>query len=685
MVQVLAHTAKEAYRFKTTESVDASSLDEVSQLGEEFAQFVQQKAFECSMGMSQGLNSTTKKVDEQKKHAAFRKSIFEDIQMIPALANTHICYEFDAQFKEMDAKWSKPGKKFSDEPRIGKPTHSGHNGPRRALEYPKFAERDVKVFGTQRQERPFSTSKRYTMPHDRCTIPYKPTPDEATSHLGPGTYAFPDPWKARSGDGNVAGTVAFISESKSRGEYLSDEYNLYREEPTMIPSKVTSRIAHQSLTGSPTRAKSPQDFSRSVIHTEIANRALPTGQMQNRRPQTTSGVMRGSNYSAAPGGLSTYSGTVAAESVAVAPVGGEGMDNFSAAGRTAGTGFRSAATGTSKSTEASKNTPAGTRAQLEHLQVMSTSLHSDPAFYRYLTEARINFVKPGTAPIKFKPAGMTRGALARMPGVSFGNGKLGKSAVDIDTGTTGADKKFRRLKLPSGEAHIYETNKDSNASNMPEGARFTSDWDQTGAYAEKDPALQVQADPIYMEEHPATIARSAARGDQTLPGPSGLIGTPKRGPRTAPVMTYRTRPASAAVAVALPAPVSRPRVHPGYREWRPPQTIERKFLSLSRGCTPAGIPMGDTPTLSPPPKHIKVMRDAFLDEHARSPGKNTFTRKASEPVLGQDILGTMTGVAAGIPGPDNRPPIVVDVEKIGAKFAYDLNDSPMNGSPPALD
>jgi hypothetical protein len=79
------------------------------------------------------------------------------------------------------------------------------------------------------------------------------------------------------------------------------------------------------------------------------------------------------------------------------------------------------------------------------------------------------------------------------------------------------------------------------------------------------------------------------------------------------------------------------------------------------------------------------MRDAFLDEHARSPGKNTFTRKASEPVLGQDILGTMTGVAAGIPGPDNRPPIVVDVEKIGAKFAYDLNDSPMNGSPPALD
>jgi len=662
MVQVLAHTAKEAYRFKTTESVDASSLDEVSQLGEEFAQFVTQKAFQCSMGMSQGLNSVVKKVDPQKSHPAFRKSIFDDVQMIPAMANTHICYEFDAQFKEMDAKWSKAGKKFSDEPRLGKPTHSGHNGPRRAYEYPKYNEREVKVFGTQRQERPFSTSKRYTMPHDRCTIPYKPTPDESTSHLGPGTYAFPDPWKARSGDGNVAGTAAFISEAKSRGENLSDEYNLYREEPTMIPSKVAARLAHQSLTGSPTRAKSPQDFSRAVIDTTLANRALPAGQMQNRRPQTTSGVMRGSNFGVGASS-GTYSGIAAAErNFSNNGGGGGGTDNISTAGRTAGTGFRSAATGTSsKSADASKNTPAGTRAQLEHLQAMSTSLQSDPTFYKYLTEARINNVPPGSSPIKFKPQGMTRGALSRLPGLSFGNGKLGKSAVDVDTGTTGADKKFRRLKLPSGEAVIYETNKDSNASNMPLGARFTADWDQTGAYAEKDPALQVQAETMYMEEHPATRARTAHTGDQALPGPKGVLGVP-RGPRSAPVVAYRIRPASASVAVALPAPQNRPKVHPGYREWRPPQTIERKFLSLSRGCTPAGIPMGDTPTLSPPPKHIKVMRDEFLETQARTPGKNIFSRTVSEPALGQDILGTLAA-----PWPD-QPPIIVDIEKISASF-----------------
>jgi len=673
MVQVLAHTAKEAYKFKTTESVDASSLDEVSQLGEEFAQFVTQKAFECSMGISQGLNSTTKNLDPQKSHAAFRKSIFEDIQMIPALANTHICHEFDAQFKEMDAKWSKPGKKFSDEPRLGKPTHSGHNGPRRAYEYPRYHEREVKVFGTVRQERPFSTSKRYTMPHERCTVPYKLTPDEATSHLGPGTYALPDPWKVRTGDGNVAGTVAFISGAKSRGEYISDEYNLYREEPTMIPSKVAARMAHQSLTGSPTRAKSPQDFSRAVINTEIANRALPTGQTRNRYPQTASGVMHGEKVGPNSG---TYSGSVNAEGADAAcgsVAGGRGgarggRDDVSTAGRTTGTGFRSAATGANrKSTDISKNTPAGTRAQLEQLRVLSTSLHSDPTFYKYLTEARINNAPPGSATIKFKPQSMTRGALSRMPGVSFGNGKLGKSAVDIDTGTTGADKKFRRLKLPNGEAIIYETNKDSNASNMPPGARFTADWDQTGAYAEKDPALQVHAETICMEEHPVTRARTAQTGDQTLPGPSGAIGMHRQGPLTAPVVIYRTRPASASVAVALPAPQSRPRVHPGYREWRPPQAIQRKFLSLSRGCTPAGIPMGDTPTLSPPPKHIKVLRDEFLEDQARTPGKNTFARAYSEPAIGQDVLGTLA-----MPWPEQLP-ILIDVDKISASFA-DMND-----------
>ena len=659
MVKVLDHTSHEAYRFKTIDTVDGA-LDEVSQLGEEFAQFVQQKAFECSLEMSQGLNAPTK--EPLKDYPAFRKSIFEDTKYIPALANTHLCYEYDAQFKEMNKHWSRAGKKFSDEPRLGKPPFSANNGPKKPEEFPHFNEREVKVFGKERQILPFSTSKKYTAPHDRCTIPYKPTPDEAASHLGPGAYPVADPWKARSGDGNIVGTVAFISEAKSRGDTLSDEYNLFKEEPTMIPHKASARQAHQALTGSPTRAKTPQDFSRAVIDRALAEQALPAGNRSamsssssSRRPQTTSGVFRGTNY-----GPDLRSSVADQNTSSLSPPLQENAVSNAVSEVEHGLGTSSSRVTTNT---ANKRPPAGTRAQLKDLQVMTTSLHSDPSFYKYLTESRINNVKPGTSPIKYKGS---RGILSRMPGMSFGNGKLGKSAVDISTGSTGADKKFRRLQLPSGETLIYETNKDSNASNMPRGARFTSNWDQTGVFAEKDPSIRVAAQPMVLDEHPVTRLRNSPNSSPApspsgsrngtphgktkvdkknvalpLPGPTGVIA------RNGPIYVTRTRPASANVAVALPAPLSSPKVYPGYREWRPPMPIERKHLSLSANCTPAGIPMVDMPTFSPPPKLIQSMINDFHEEHARMPNVNTFTRKISEPVFGQDPLGMATAKGNG--------------------------------------
>ena len=70
-------------------------------------------------------------------------------------------------------------------------------------------------------------------------------------------------------------------------------------------------------------------------------------------------------------------------------------------------------------------------------------------------------------------------------GVTMCRGKPGKSSLDIITGSTDADKKYRRLKLKDGSKIIYKMDKDSNAQDMPDGAEFTDDWAVTNVYAEK--------------------------------------------------------------------------------------------------------------------------------------------------------------------------------------------------------
>ena len=104
---------------------------------------------------------------------------------------------------------------------------------------------------------------------DRCTLPYKLTPDEAVSHLGPGAYKVPDPWRQRSGDGNVAGTQAFLSRSRGVANKFNHWDRLYQDEPTMVPERAASRTSHQQITGSLTRVRTPADFSRSVISQKL--------------------------------------------------------------------------------------------------------------------------------------------------------------------------------------------------------------------------------------------------------------------------------------------------------------------------------------------------------------------------------------------------------------------------------
>ena len=74
---------------------------------------------------------------------------------------------------------------------------------------------------------------------------------------------------------------------------------------------------------------------------------------------------------------------------------------------------RSQSTKSLKSTDVKKRTPAGTKAQIEHMQVMSISLHSHPRYYEFLTESRIHNTKPGVSPIKPTSASSSRGILSK--------------------------------------------------------------------------------------------------------------------------------------------------------------------------------------------------------------------------------------------------------------------------------
>lgn len=59
---------------------------------------------------------------------------------------------------------------YSDEPtQWWKPRISATHGARKSEEYPKFCEKEQKVFGVERKIAPFSVSKKYTAPLDRCT------------------------------------------------------------------------------------------------------------------------------------------------------------------------------------------------------------------------------------------------------------------------------------------------------------------------------------------------------------------------------------------------------------------------------------------------------------------------------------------------------------------------------------
>lgn len=267
-------------------TVDGAVDAKTSLLGSQFAQYVALKAYASAHGgggtspQQRGLRKgrSTAPRSPIRPVDAFKQVFFMDPKHNPALSNTHICYEYDAHYKDAEKDWSRAGKKFSDEPRIGKPPSSDH-GPFKREELPQYCEKEQHIFGKTRKLKPFSRAQQYTRPIDRCTIPYRPTQDDETSHLGPGKYVVPDPWRAKSGHGNIYGTHPLLSHAKGRDEF-----------DAILPTKESQY--HQQLTGSfEVTAKSPKAALRRAASTGHFAKS-PKSITSRGRPNTAADILQ---------------------------------------------------------------------------------------------------------------------------------------------------------------------------------------------------------------------------------------------------------------------------------------------------------------------------------------------------------------------------------------------------------
>jgi hypothetical protein len=74
----------------------------------------------------------------------------------PAISNTHLCYEYDAQMKETEKYWAKHGRAFDKQPRFQDEKEKRKLvGPEKPSEFMYLFEKPQKVFGRTRVIRPF--------------------------------------------------------------------------------------------------------------------------------------------------------------------------------------------------------------------------------------------------------------------------------------------------------------------------------------------------------------------------------------------------------------------------------------------------------------------------------------------------------------------------------------------------
>lgn len=432
-----------ASKYKVDMSGDSSS----SILGSEFAQFVAYKAFmeteaQKRTGIRKGRNTSAPVLPKQVD--PFKPVFFTDPKFNPAISNTHICYEYDAHYKEVEKQWNRAGKKFSDEPRIGKPPASDQ-GPTKQYEFPQWCEREHVMFGRQRKLKPFSRAQQYTRPVDRCTIPFKPTKDDEVSHLGPGSYMVPDPWKAKTGHGNIAGTHPLISTSPNLTTTPVDPDN----------PPLRANLFNQQLTGSlPTRAKSPKSQKRFTLAAIDEGSLVPPA--ESAHSPATAGAHRLNTLGGAKRQISSASG-LQAQSPAPAP----------ALGSVLLTGSR-----------ITKASTAGLPAEFSDSAIwdfyppggLQTRSSVGPGVSATVNVSGSYAATAGGGGGLMAGSSLAGGSVApsRSPGFRFSKSTFATGCMDIVTGTTNADLLYRRVKMDDGSPLIYASS--TVVKDLPRGS-----------------------------------------------------------------------------------------------------------------------------------------------------------------------------------------------------------------------
>ena len=163
---------------------EGSQLSQASLHGEDYAETIRSLAL--------GGSKSEPSLQQNFEYPSFKKVFFMEPRYNPALDNTHMSYEMDAQIKEQEAAWAKGGKVFSGEPRFPKwyvqPTPGGFL---KVEEIPKVSEKPVLYYPRNGEVRPF---QRVFKHKGKATRKVKLSYEEETAHLGPGSYETIDPW-----------------------------------------------------------------------------------------------------------------------------------------------------------------------------------------------------------------------------------------------------------------------------------------------------------------------------------------------------------------------------------------------------------------------------------------------------------------------------------------------------------
>lgn len=122
-----------------------------------------------SLAYSQGQNFANSVVlgstgSQEATYPKFKRIFWDEPIYNPPIQNTHMCYEFDAQLKEIDTHWKRSGKKFTDEPRLAKNNMETPGGPLKPSEFPHIMEKGSKYYGRDRIFKPFKRAEMLSRP-----------------------------------------------------------------------------------------------------------------------------------------------------------------------------------------------------------------------------------------------------------------------------------------------------------------------------------------------------------------------------------------------------------------------------------------------------------------------------------------------------------------------------------------